>query len=265
MQINTVKTDGFSMDYIKFGSGKRALVIIPGLSVQSVIGSAEAIERAYGVFGDDFTVYLFDRRKEIYDGYTIRQMAQDTAAAIRSLGLDQVSLFGASQGGMIAMQMAILYPEIVNKLIVASSAARVGEDEYKTVARWIALSDAGDAEALYLDFGEALYPKTIFDSSRELLIAAAATASQNELCRFSVLARSIRGFDVTGELCKITCPMLALGDSDDRVLGAGAMEKIGDEMKNVPGFEMYIYSGYGHAVYDTAPDFKERMLAFLKK
>ena len=59
--MNTVKTDSFEMDYIKFGHGSRTLVIIPGLSVQSVLLSADAIEEAYRMFTDDCTVFPFDR------------------------------------------------------------------------------------------------------------------------------------------------------------------------------------------------------------
>ena len=51
-----VKTDDFEMDYCTFGKGDRIFVIIPGLSVQSVMGSKDAIEKAYELFGDDFTV-----------------------------------------------------------------------------------------------------------------------------------------------------------------------------------------------------------------
>ena len=44
ISVETVKTDAFSMDYVRFGSGKRTFVILPGLSVQSVMG-AQKIRR----------------------------------------------------------------------------------------------------------------------------------------------------------------------------------------------------------------------------
>ena len=37
-EVSKVVTQDFSMDYFKFGNGKRNLVIIPGLSIQSVMG-----------------------------------------------------------------------------------------------------------------------------------------------------------------------------------------------------------------------------------
>ena len=37
--VDTVETESFAMDYCKFGSGDRALIILPGLSIQSVMGN----------------------------------------------------------------------------------------------------------------------------------------------------------------------------------------------------------------------------------
>ena len=101
IQIETVKTDSFSMDYFRFGRGEKILVILPGLSVQSVMGSAEAVAEAYQLLTDDFTVYLFDRRNELPPSYSVYEMARDTAEAFRVLGLENVCIFGTSQGGII--------------------------------------------------------------------------------------------------------------------------------------------------------------------
>ena len=41
IQIETIKTESFTMDYFKFGHGKEVFVILPGLSLQSVMIFAE--------------------------------------------------------------------------------------------------------------------------------------------------------------------------------------------------------------------------------
>lgn len=86
--IDSVKLDGIDMDYLKFGGGGRALVIIPGLSVKSVMEYAGAVADAYKIFCDDYTVYLFNRNKIINNSTTIYDTASSTAAAIHSLGID---------------------------------------------------------------------------------------------------------------------------------------------------------------------------------
>ena len=41
VEVGTVTTETFSMDYFRFGQGEKTLVILPGLSVQSVEGFAD--------------------------------------------------------------------------------------------------------------------------------------------------------------------------------------------------------------------------------
>ena len=266
MTIETVKTASFTMDYLRFGDGKDPLVILPGLSVQSVMGLGDLIAEAYRVLTEDFTVYLFDRRKDLPDVYPIREMARDTAEAIRSLGLSKVALFGASQGGMIAMALAAEHPELVQKLVLGSSSARIDEAHYELFARWIALAKAGKARELNLAFGEALYPEAVFEGARELLLSQADTFTPADLRRFVILAESLRNFDVRADLARIACPVLVLGAKDDRVLGAEASRELFRHLPQRPDSELYLYEeGFGHAAFDTAPDYKERLLRFLRK
>ena len=261
--IETVETNDFSMDYLKFGHGEKTLVILPGLSVQSVMGSAEAVVQAYQQMTDDFTIYVFDRRKELPAGYSVQDMAEDTAQALRAAGLDRTDLFGASQGGMIAMEIAIRHPELVEKLVLGSTTAGITEEQFPLFESWIRLAKEQDAQALYLSFGEALYPEDVFEQSKDLLIEAAKSVTEEDLQRFIILAEALKGFDITDELSRIACPVLLLGSEDDRVLGADAASKIAEQLKKRPDFELYMYAGYGHAAYDTAPDYKDRILRFL--
>ena len=263
IQIETVTTDSCSMNYFKFGKGAQTLIMIPGLSVQSVMGSAELVASAYAPMSDDFTIYLFDRRSDLPATYTVDDMARDTAGAIRKLGLSNVDIFGASQGGMIAMKIAIDNPDLVHKLVLGSTSAKIGDNEFDGVKAWVDLARKGDAEALYLAFGEAIYPTEIYEQSKDLLIQVAKTVTEEDMNRFVILAEGMKGFDVTADLNKITCPVLVIGSSDDRVLGSEASELISECMKGKDGFEIYMYEGFGHAAYDTAPDYKDRLMKFL--
>jgi pimeloyl-ACP methyl ester carboxylesterase len=49
------------------------------------------------------------------------QMADDTAAAMRHLDIDDADVVGYSMGGGIALQLAIRHPELVRKVVVASA------------------------------------------------------------------------------------------------------------------------------------------------
>ena len=257
--IETAVCGDFTMDFFRFGSGKTPLVILPGLSVDSVMRYAQSVANAYQLLAKDFTVYVFDRRTALPPSYTVHDMARDTAAALAALNLRRACVFGASQGGMIAMQLALDHPEMVQKLALGSTSARVEPPQFRTIARWIALAEAGDAAALYRAFGEALYPRDFFRRLLPLLEETAKTVTEADLRRFAALAGAAEGFDVLDALGQLACPVLVLGAEDDRVLGGEASRKIARAAAQA---ELHMYDGFGHAAYDLAPDYKERLLRF---
>ena len=69
--IMTVHTDTFSMDFFRFGKGEKTMVILPGLSVQSVMAVTDAVAAAYKPLEGVFTIYVFDRRKDLPPVYSV--------------------------------------------------------------------------------------------------------------------------------------------------------------------------------------------------
>lgn len=267
VSVNTVTTDSFEVDYLQFGNGEKTMVILPGLSVQSVMGSADAVAQAYSQFADEYTVYLFEYKKDLPETYTVKDMAKDMAEVFRANGLEDIYLFGASLGGMTSIEIAIQNPDLISKVVLGSTTACLTDEQYdRSIGAWKELAEQKDAESLYLAFGEQVYPEEVFEQSRDALVAAAATVTDEELARFVILANGIKGFDVTDEIGSIKCPVLALGASDDKVVGGDATEKIAELLKDHPDCESYVYeAGYGHAAYDTAPDYKDRIQEFFSK
>ena len=83
------------MHYASFGSGKKALVLLPGLSdgLATVQGKAALLARPYRLFFDRYTVYLFSRKERMPEGYSIRDMAADQATALKALGVTRLDVF----------------------------------------------------------------------------------------------------------------------------------------------------------------------------
>ena len=256
--------NGFSMEYLKFGSGSRILVILPGLSVQSVIPFAPAIVRQYERFSNDFTVYLFDRRADVPPVYTVRDMALDTVSVMKSLGLDRISLFGTSQGGMMSMVIASEYPELVEKLVLVSTAMHVDEGRFSVIREWITFAEKKDSEGLYLSLGEKVYPKEFFEQNKDAFSMFATTVTDAELKKFIILANGIKGFDVRQKADNIRCPVLVAADEYDAVIQGKPYEEIRKHLQKNDRLEVRFFNGFGHALYDTAPGFGKCMLDFLR-
>ncbi|MBQ9886332.1 MAG: alpha/beta hydrolase [Lachnospiraceae bacterium] len=260
IMIEAVKTDEFEMRYFKFGTGDRTAVIIPGLSVKSVMDSAGQVAAAYRAMKEDYTVYVFDRRLDCPDNYTVGQMADDTAKAFDMLGIKDVYLFGVSQGGMIAQLIALDYPELVHKLVLGSTAARVNKGGEKTILNWVRLAKKRDAVSLGRAFAKRVYSEEFYNKYGELIAHFVGNATEEELDRFAVLAAGCEGFDVYDRLNQLKCPVLVIGAGRDKVLGVRASR----ELAKKAGAQLYIYEDYGHAVYDEAPDYLERVMKFFE-
>ena len=260
-----VIADDFIIPYIKFGTGEKTLVILPGISIQSVLPMAASVEKQYELFCRDYTVYLFDRREDMPEEYSVYDMARDTAGAIEKLALCDICLFGVSQGGMMAILIAADYPQIVSRLALGSSAAYITKDSVEGLMEWLSFAEAGDAQKLCLSFGEKVYSSEFFEQYKNAFRYLAKTVEKKDLKRFITLVKGTEGFDARDKMAEIKCPVLAIGDSDDRVLGASSTPQIAELQKSNPDFEMFMYSGMGHAVYDTAPDYANRLFAFFSK
>ena len=258
--VQTAKTDDFSMDWFRFGSQEKTMVILPGLSVQSVMSSAKDIIDAYRLFAKEYTVYVFERRKELPVLYTICDMANDTVKILRELGLKDLYLFGASQGGMIGLMIAAQHNDLVRKMVLGSSAASISGPMRETLNVWRGLAKQKDAEGLYLSFAEKLYPPELFETWKEFFRNASKTVTDEELARFVRLVDTMENYDAGSVLKDIVCPVLVIGAKDDGVVGPLAAEEL---REGIPNAELYVYQeGYGHAAFDTAPDYKERMFRF---
>lgn len=256
VNVNNVVTE-----YAKFGTGKKHFIIIPGINLRNILDSADSIASAYSMFAEDYTVWVFDRRVDMPEGYTVEDMAEDIAAAIKSAGIADAYFFGTSQGGMIVQFIAARYPELVRKAVLGSTAARLTDEVKARIEQWSELARNNDLDTLCAEFADSVYSQSFLAKYRRLLIEYGKLATPAEIVRFRIMSEACRGFDVYDELDKITCPIFVIGTNDDRVLGGTASVDIAEKL----GCRLYMYDEYGHAVYDEASDYKQRIMDFFNE
>lgn len=260
--IETARVNKIEMNYIHFGRGKNIMVILPGLSFMPVTISEKAIEVAFADFTDEYTVYLFDCVTDIPDNYSVNGMAEDTAAVMESLGLENACVFGASLGGMVAQTIALNYPHLIRKMVLASTLSKANETISALMNEWTSLADNGKTYEANELMCRGIYGREIMEKYGKGLIAMGSTIPEENSRRFVKLGRTISKFDVFDRLGEIRCDVLVVGSEGDKVITPESIR----ETAEVLGCEIYMYGDeYGHAVYDEAPDFRPRMLEFFMR
>jgi pimeloyl-ACP methyl ester carboxylesterase len=110
--------------YGQLGGSKPPLLLIPGAFM--AIGSMQVWTDA---FAGDRAVIVFDQQGHGRTPDTPREMsyekfADDAAALLRALNVERADVMGYSQGGGVALQLAIRHPALVGKLVSMSATFR---------------------------------------------------------------------------------------------------------------------------------------------
>lgn len=249
------------MYYVSFGTGSKKLVVLPGLSdgLATVKGKAFVLSSPYKKFFEDYTVYMFSRKNDMPEGYSIEDMADDQVTVMKALGIDRACVLGVSQGGMVAQCVAIRHPEVVERLILAVTAPYANDVATDAVSSWIEMVNHGDHTALMVDTAEKMYSDGYLQKNRKYFPLIAKFTKPSGYDRFLRNANAILRFDVRNELSKISCPTLIIAGSDDKTVGNDAP----GELKNgIAGSELFVYEGLGHGVFEEAKDFYDRVFEF---
>ena len=248
------------IDYITFGRGKKPLVMIQGLNTRGIHGMALPLAYMYRMFAKAYTVYVFDRRPNVFEGITVQTLAEDTAAAMDALGLQNAAVIGVSQGGMIAQHLAMQRPDLVEKLVLAVTLSRNNDTVKSVVTHWITLTEQDQMKALIRDMAEKMYSPAYMRRYKAFLPLLTVVQKPKDKERFVHLAKACLTCDTYDVLAQIQCPTLVLGGGMDQIVGSEASREIAHQL----GCELYLYPNLGHAAYEEAKDFNKRMFNFLK-
>lgn len=260
--VQTITIGEKQMDYLRFGKedGEK-FVILPGLALKSVMGSAEGIISAYSLLAENYDVYLFDHVREEPDGYTIADMADDTLKAFDQIGLERIHLMGVSMGGMVAQTIAIKAPDRVQSLFLCSTAMNTAHCDPAVFENWKTLAEQKNVSALMESFGENVYSPSFYARYKDYIIASGEGVTDLDYRNFLISLEAVKRFDVKDEISKINCPVFVIGAGEDRILGTQSSYDLADALN----CECYIYEGYGHGVYDEAPDYLSRIASYLSR
>ena len=116
-RLHVLRANGTTLHVEVRGSGPALLIIHGG-------GEDAEVWRAVAERLEDHTVVTYDRRgtlrsgRDDWPGAGSSQHADDAAAVLRALRLDDAVVFGASSAGIVALQVALRHPALVRRALV---------------------------------------------------------------------------------------------------------------------------------------------------
>ena len=255
---------GFRMYYEEHGSGF-PLLLINGLG-------SDHLEWIHQIpaFETRFRVVVFDNRgtgrTDVPPGpYTTAQMGDDAAALLRALGIPRAHVLGVSLGGMIAQEVALRHPDLVDGLVLGCTGPG-GELSVRPSPEAMAafsLAKGEDPESelrrmlpfLYTDACIRERPEEIEGFVRRRLDHP--TPPEGYL---SQLAAAVT-HDASSRLEKIRARALVItGDADRLVNWENSLRLAG----RIPGATLVVLPGAPHRHFaETADAFNREVLRFL--
>lgn len=260
----TVSLPEGELDYVRFGTGKKNLVLLPGLGdgLRTVKGTALPMALMYREFAGEYTVYVFSRRNHLPQGCTIREMARDKKLAMDRLGIENADVVGVSMGGMIAQYLAIDYPEKVGKLVLAVTSSRPNPVIIESVTEWMDYARRDDHIGLMDSNVKRMYSDVYYRKNKWMVPLMGKLTKPNSYERFLIMAQACLAHDAWAELPRIRAATLVIGGEQDKALGGQASRDIAQQ---IPGAQLRMYEKWGHGLYEEEKGFNAAVLTFLKQ
>jgi len=256
-----------NMEYYDEGAGP-PLLLIMGLGGQASSWGEPLLKQLQGYFR---TIRFSNRGTGATDkpagGYTIRQMADDAAGLMETIGLDQAHVFGISMGGMIAQELVLHHPQRVQGLVLGCTTCGPAHSipvPAQTLAQFGQIMQLPMEERIERFWEITVTPEfkeERADFLRHILEIGMATPTPMET--FGLQFAAIQAMDTYDRLPQIKSPTLIIhGDRDTLV----PVENADILHERIPGSRVRIVQGTGHCFFWENPDeVVEEVVKFLSE
>lgn len=248
------------IEYYKFGNGTKTMVMIPGVGVSSCIPLGSAVENAYKMFKDDFTVYLIERANNLSGQDLLEDIATQYVDVFDYLKLKDIYMMGASYGGMLCQKIAATRPDLIKKMAVVSSTSIKNKEDVKVIAEWYDLTNKKQLSDLAISMIDNIYSAKIAEMLKDNTVKSVLSLKESELNNFSIQLNSIINWCGFKCLKDIKCPTFIIAAKGDKVFNYQNSEVLNCEISNS---KLFLYDeNFPHAVYDEALDIKNKIYDF---
>ncbi|MGB8223032.1 MAG: alpha/beta hydrolase [Polyangiales bacterium] len=257
---------GITMHYHEAGSGDRGVVVFvhgsgPGASGWSNFkGNYPALaEHGYRTIVPDTMGYGYSSKPE--EGvFSLDDVAAQYKALLDELRVDRATVVGNSQGGAIAITMALNYPRLVDKLILMAPGGLERREIYMEMEGIKAMLRVLYKEGISKETMRKVFTLQLHDESKiteqviEERYQVAMTQHKDNIARILVTNQEDR-------LSEIQCPVLCFWGANDKFCPVSGASKIA---ASCPNSRTILIASCGHWVMVEYPKlFNELTLKFI--
>ncbi len=261
---STIRVDDIDIAYKIFGKGD-PLILISGYAGSMDSWNPLLIER----LASNHTVVVFNNRGigDTTSGdksFSIKQFAIDTFGLLKALNINKTHVLGHSMGGMIALELALMHPEQVSKLIISASLCGQNESisSYREVGK-LSSDLSGTPQERIERFVPFLFPKEWRQQNpnyRESILSI-EELSNNTLNQQTQAIFDWKG--VCNQLKNIRQSTLVIGGLDDVIIKFDHLLVLA---RNIPAATIVEFNGAGHGFMHQNPKaVSSILLLFLKE
>lgn len=254
--MNSVEANGITIHYTIEGSGPW-VTLSHSLTTDLSMWNELAVALA-----PTFTVLRYDTRghgkSSAPDGaYSFEQLAADVLDLLDALKIEHTHFVGLSMGGMIAQHLALLAPQRLHRLVIASSTSHVPPEAGPLWDERIAIARSqGCAGLVEGTLGRWFTPG--FRAARpDLMARIAALIAATPVAGYVGCAEAIRRLDITDHLPAIAKPTLVVVGADDPGTPPAASEVIA---AGIPGARLEIIPSASHLCCIEQPELFNRLI-----
>ncbi len=250
--------NNIEIEYDTFGDpSSRPLLLVAGLGTQMIWWREEFCEKLvdkgfYVIRFDNRDVGLSTKLEEVQAPYDIEDMANDAIGLLDALNVDKAHICGASMGGAIVQEMTIKYPaRILSLTSIMSSTGRADLPPPKPEAIKLLMMPAPEERDGYIEYYVNLWcvlhgSGFPFDEEegREMAAKLYDRSFYPQGIDRQLIAISVSG-SRKSKLASVNVPTLVIHGGDDPVV---SLEGGKDTAESIPGAELLIIEGMGHAL-----------------
>jgi pimeloyl-ACP methyl ester carboxylesterase len=258
-----IRANGVRLRVEDIGTGPPLLLIMGlGASLETWVAQRET-------FAAHHRVILFDNRgagesETPAPPWTVPDMAADAVGVLDALGIARAHVVGVSMGGLIAQEMAIRFPERVDRLVVAVSFARPDpiRRAFLLFRRWARLQGADLVQEGVANLPWLVSPRVLNDPGRlEEVLGVVSTMPLMTADAYSEQVEAILEHDTLGRLGAVSAPTLVVAAAEDVLTPLYLSREIAEA---IPGARLTVLPRGNHAVQLEEPEsFNRAVLDFL--